>query len=1012
MPLQITPNPRSSGNLSISANQRARMSSVVSLSWSKITGVPDFAGEIADLGTDLAALDTSLNAQIDVLETEVAALAPLQYFTQAGTGAVTYTVASKIGQVFSAKDFGVKGDGTTADAVNLNKAIAAVIALGAGELWIPAGTYKCDGTTIIANLSAISTRFQGRIVIRGDGAATVIQNTTSAAACFKFLGNTANSESYFELRNIRFKGAASSGAAIAGSKGVEIDVCAFAQVRGVIVEGFEYGHDCTDVEQLEFSNCEFRWNKNGGLFRGVGSITDTNSVLITNCQYSNNALTGLTVNHGNAFVMNGGSIQYNGLVGGASNTGGLFLQEFATGYGTGLFLGVAFEGNGGIGDVDSLQTTNPGNIAFIGCGFARTQTFGPTVGYGTNNFNARGTNANTIYRFSGNTFRFFVGYTESAARPTIALANTACKISDDGTNYFQSATEKLTYPVGQLVDPVFGGLTVRGTLNALGNGGFGGTLNVGGASTLGARITGPSGVAAVAYFVTPTGNDGNTGLSSGAACLTLQGVWTKAMLANNGSGGVTINIADGTYTNSLSINGAWNGAGPITIVGNVGSPANVLLSVTSDNAIRVKNANVIISGMEIRTATAGDCLLAYDGGEISFSNMRFGACAGSHLTAQFAGRIHGTGNYTITGSAVSHLHAFARGYLSLVGLTVTLTGTPAFSAYFAGVADASIGMSGVTFSGAATGKRFLAHDGGRIDTSGLGISGLPGSIAGTFDTWGQYDGVFSGTGDITGATAFFTNNVNATGFVGGTAANAVATVASTSSGAPSGDILNLVGSTISMTGRVGVGNTTPKAPVDLNSNLSSSPALAVSTSLQRWQASDGVIGGVEWVSYGATAQNVLAGAVAGGTAAVPAGTPASRNMFNLRGYGYNGTTWQIGGIITIRSGDSAVWSGTNQGTQVDIYTTPNGTTALSLATTVNPKGGLSIGSTAIDVGANTLLLTPQTFASLPAAIAGFRGAMATVTDSTTVVWGATITGGGANAVLAFCNGAAWTVFGK
>lgn len=50
-----------------------------------------------------------------------------------------------------------------------------------------------------------------------------------------------------------------------------------------------------------------------------------------------------------------------------------------------------------------------------------------------------------------------------------------------------------------------------------------------------------------------------------------------------------------------------------------------------------------------------------------------------------------------------------------------------------------------------------------------------------------------------------------------------------------------------------------------------------------------------------------------------------------------------------------------------------------------------------------------TFAALPA---GETGMVATVTDSNTAVWGAAIAGGGANTVLAFYNGAAWTVAGK
>jgi len=51
-----------------------------------------------------------------------------------------------------------------------------------------------------------------------------------------------------------------------------------------------------------------------------------------------------------------------------------------------------------------------------------------------------------------------------------------------------------------------------------------------------------------------------------------------------------------------------------------------------------------------------------------------------------------------------------------------------------------------------------------------------------------------------------------------------------------------------------------------------------------------------------------------------------------------------------------------------------------------------------------------TFANLTSS--PVRGMLVTVTDSTTVTWGATITGGGANIVLAFYNGTNWTVAGK
>jgi hypothetical protein len=65
--------------------------------------------------------------------------------------------------------------------------------------------------------------------------------------------------------------------------------------------------------------------------------------------------------------------------------------------------------------------------------------------------------------------------------------------------------------------------------------------------------------------------------------------------------------------------------------------------------------------------------------------------------------------------------------------------------------------------------------------------------------------------------------------------------------------------------------------------------------------------------------------------------------------------------------------------------------------------------------ATALRLTNDTvpaFASLTACAAGGEGGLSPVSDSTTATWGDTITGGGANHVLAYCNGTNWTVAAK
>jgi hypothetical protein len=55
---------------------------------------------------------------------------------------------------------------------------------------------------------------------------------------------------------------------------------------------------------------------------------------------------------------------------------------------------------------------------------------------------------------------------------------------------------------------------------------------------------------------------------------------------------------------------------------------------------------------------------------------------------------------------------------------------------------------------------------------------------------------------------------------------------------------------------------------------------------------------------------------------------------------------------------------------------------------------------------------PVTFATLSSCSSTTEGIMEAVTDSTTNAWGATITGGGSNHVLAYCDGTNWTVMGK
>ena len=92
-------------------------------------------------------------------------------FLQAGTGAVTRTVQSKLRDVVSVKDFGAVGDGVTDDTAAIQAAINHCV-LNEKKLFIPAGDYLVTSslnlTYSLSTPGSSTTLYQG-IVIEGEG---------------------------------------------------------------------------------------------------------------------------------------------------------------------------------------------------------------------------------------------------------------------------------------------------------------------------------------------------------------------------------------------------------------------------------------------------------------------------------------------------------------------------------------------------------------------------------------------------------------------------------------------------------------------------------------------------------------------------------------------------------------------------------------------------------------------------------------------------------------------------
>lgn len=73
------------------------------------------------------------------------------------------------------------------------------------------------------------------------------------------------------------------------------------------------------------------------------------------------------------------------------------------------------------------------------------------------------------------------------------------------------------------------------------------------------------------------------------------------------------------------------------------------------------------------------------------------------------------------------------------------------------------------------------------------------------------------------------------------------------------------------------------------------------------------------------------------------------------------------------------------------------------------SGGTTSGGGTAD---GSVVIAKLTFVNLPACNSTTEGEFQVVIDSTTTTWGAPITGGGSNRVLAYCNSTAWTVAAK
>lgn len=235
------------------------------------------------------------------------------------------------------------------------------------------------------------------------------------------------------------------------------------------------------------------------------------------------------------------------------------------------------------------------------------------------------------------------------------------------------------------------------------------------------------------FYVSTSGNDANDG-TVGAPWATLQKAADVVGALDTSVSAVIVNVADGTY--APVILKQPTGGGTVSWVGNIATPANVVISATGANAVIATGVRQIMRGFKITTLTAGDGLQVKDASILSLYEMEFGACAWAQKHILGNSILNEYGAQTISGGAILSYQCEDGGRVLGSSLAFTLTGTPAYSSQYAYAArNSSIFVPFYSYSGSVAGQRYSVVNGSTIQTFG---GTLPGSTAGYADATSSY----------------------------------------------------------------------------------------------------------------------------------------------------------------------------------------------------------------------------------------------------------------------------------
>jgi hypothetical protein len=213
-------------------------------------------------------------------------------YTPTGSGAVSRTISSKLGEFISVKDFGAVGDGVTDDTAAVNLAIAYALTLVSGAfsnvrgctIWFPDGKYKITGALTPITGSGITFRGESR-----QGANLLLSYANST-----FTWDTAAFGGGLDNLTLTYPANPANTAVVVTVQGActtqsftnlcPVNVNTFLQVGSAPGGSFGYNINCRDIDGYAYNSGKptFRVNTCAGLYldgvrmyvNGVGVPTE------------------------------------------------------------------------------------------------------------------------------------------------------------------------------------------------------------------------------------------------------------------------------------------------------------------------------------------------------------------------------------------------------------------------------------------------------------------------------------------------------------------------------------------------------------------------------------------------------------------------------------------------------------------------------------------------------------------------------------------------------------------